>query len=99
MAGEIIGDVIGAILEVALGAATESKKYGCLIMLVILLLIGGLIYFVVDYKEKHPIKGIIMNKLSNDRVLLKTKNGDDVFVITRELYRNKEVGDSISITD
>lgn len=99
MAAEIIGDILGAVFEVGLGAASESKRYGCLIVLIMLALAGGLVYFYINSIENIPaVKGVITNKLTEDRVLVRTNKGSDVFTITKDLYVNKKVGDSITIT-
>ena len=97
MAGEIIADILGAVIEVALGAAGESKRYGCLIFILLLAFLGGLIYFVSTIEPKPDLKGIITDKLSKERVLVTTKKGNDVITISKELYINKKIGDSIII--
>jgi hypothetical protein len=53
--------------------------------------------FIMIWHTNHePLKGIINNKLPNNKVLVKTVNGEDVYVITNELYLNKK-WDSITI--
>ena len=100
MAGEIIGDILGAVFEVGLGAASESKRCGCLIILIMLALVGGIVYFysnAIENKSNNDIKGIITNKASSNRVLVKTNKGEDIYTLSNELYLNKKVGDSIII--
>ena len=72
-----------------------KKKFGCLVFIVIACLIGWIIW----YNPEAPIKinGLITKKLSEDRVLLRTRTKEDVYTITHELYSNKKVGDSLTI--
>jgi hypothetical protein len=68
-----------------------------MIVIILLLIIGGWLYYDMTYTNHEPLKGIINNKLPNNKVLVKTVNGEDVYVITNELYLNKKSGDSITI--
>jgi hypothetical protein len=47
-------------------------------------------FYDMTYTNHEPLKGIINNKLPNNKVLVKTVNGEDVYVITNELYLNKK---------
>jgi hypothetical protein len=59
-------------------------------------MVGGWFYYDVFYREKEiPLKGLITKKLSDNRVLVRTTDSEDVYTITNELYLNKKSGDSI----
>jgi hypothetical protein len=99
MPHEAIGEILGGILEVGVNAATDSDRktsgIGCLLMTVILVLIIGGVYYVTTQKPSRPIHGLVTKKLPNDKMVIKTEKGEDVFSITHELYLNKREGDSI----
>ena len=101
MPHEIIGELVLGIAEVGLegvGSSDDKKSaLGCLTLIILMLLIVGVIYFyTIDNKNTPPqTKGLITKKLPNDNMVIKTKNGEDVYNITHELYLNKNVGDSI----
>jgi hypothetical protein len=73
----------------------KKSRIGCLVFIVLACLIGWLVWY--NYEGPANIKGVITNKLSNDRILLKTDVNEDVYTITHELYVNKKVGDTITI--
>ena len=99
MAHEIVGELIVGGLEMAGEMATsgDNKKsgWGCFIMLIILTLIGVGIYYIATAEPKPPTRGLITKKLPDDKMVVKTKKGEDVYTITHELYLNKKEGDSI----
>ena len=103
MAHEIVGELIVGGLEMAGEMATsgDNKKsgWGCLIIIIILTLIGVGIYFIAIAEPKPPTRGLITKKLPNDNMVIKTKKGEDVYIITHELYLNKKVGDSIILNN
>ena len=89
---EVLGEVIIGGIE--MGA--EKNPKGCLITIVLIsILLGVCFYF---YEPSQEINGIITKKLPEDRVLVKTKNGEDVYTISHELYLNKKTNDSIKFT-
>lgn len=102
MPHEILGALIGVAAEGAIiGAGSDDKKNGCGCMVLCVLfiaLICGLYYYCEYVVEPKPeLKGIVTKKLPNNKVLVKTKTGEDVYTITNELYVNKIAGDSITI--
>jgi hypothetical protein len=103
MAGEIIGDLIVGIAEVGLEAAgsSDNKKsgWGCLITTILLILICVGVYFIATAEPTPPTKGLVTKKLPDDKMVIKTKKGEDVYTITHELYLNKKVGDSIILNN
>ena len=103
MAAEIIGELIMGGLEIGGEMATsgDNKKsgWGCFIMIIILALIGVGIYFIAIAEPKPQTRGLITKKLPNDNMVIKTKKGEDVYIITHELYLNKKVGDSIILNN
>jgi len=103
MAGEIIGELIMGGLEMAGEMATSgnSKKsgWGCFIMSIVLILICVGVYFIATAEPTPPTKGLITKKLPDDKMVVKTKKGEDVYTITHELYLNKKEGDSIILNN
>lgn len=99
MAGEIIGELIMGVAEIGIEAAgsSDNKKSGagCLIMTILLILICVGVYFIATAEPKPPTHGLITKKLPDDKMVIKTKKGEDVYTITHELYLNKKEGDSI----
>ena len=99
MAGEIVGELIMGGLEMAGEMATsgDNKKsgWGCFIMIIILTLIGAGIYFIATAEPTPPTRGLVTKKLPDDKMVVRTKKGEDVYTITHELYLNKKEGDSI----
>jgi hypothetical protein len=99
MALEIVGDLIMGGLEIGGEMATsgDNKKsgWGCFIIIIILTLIGVGIYFIATAEPTPPTHGLITKKLPDDKMVVKTKKGEDVYTITHELYLNKKEGDSI----
>lgn len=103
MAGEIVGELIMGGLEMAGEMATsgDNKKssFGCFIMIIMLTLIGVGIYFIAIAEPKPPTRGLITKKLPDDKMVIRTKKGEDVYTITHELYLNKKEGDSIILNN
>ncbi len=103
MAGEIVGELIMGGLEMAGEMATsgDNKKsgWGCLIIIIILTLIGVGIYFIAIAEPKPPTRGLVTKKLPDDKMVVRTKKGEDVYTITHELYLNKKEGDSIILNN
>lgn len=103
MAGEIVGELIMGGLEMGGEMVTsgDNKKsgWGCFIIIIILTLIGVGIYFIAIAEPKPPTRGLITKKLPNDNMVIKTKKGEDVYIITHELYLNKKEGDSIILNN
>lgn len=99
MAHEIVGELIMGGLEMAGEMATsgDNKKsgWGCFIMSIILIAICVGVYFMVTAEPAPPTKGLITKKLPNNKMVVKTKKGEDVYTITQDLYLNKREGDSI----
>jgi hypothetical protein len=99
MPHEAIVEVAAGMLELAASAPTSSNNkkngMGCLLLTIILVLISVGIYFVVSDTEVKEEKGLITKKLPNDKMVIRTENGEDVYTINHELYLNKQVGDSI----
>ena len=105
MAGEIIGELIAGVAEIGIEAAGSSNNkkngIGCLMITIALIAIGVGIYFIAIAiaEPTPPTKGLVTKKLPNDKMVIKTKNGEDVYTITHELYLNKKVGDSIILNN
>lgn len=99
MPHEAIGEILGGVLEVGFDAASSSDKknsgIGCLVITILLALVIGGVYFMVTEKPTQPTHGLVTKKLPNDKMVIKTKKGEDVYTITHELYLNKKEGDSI----
>jgi hypothetical protein len=98
MPNEAIGEVIVGVaelgLEAASGATDKKSCLGCLFMtFIFILLIGGLFY--VSTKETTPTKGLVTKKLPNNKTVIITQEGENVYTINPDLYLNKQVGDSI----
>ena len=103
MAHEIIGELIVGGLEMAGEMATSgsNKKsgWGFFIITIILIVLCVGIYYVATAEPTPPTRGLITKKLSNDKMLIKTKKGEDLYTITHELYLNKKEGDSIILNN
>jgi hypothetical protein len=103
MAGEIVGELIMGGLEMAGEMATsgDNKKsgWGCFIIIIILTLIGVGIYFIATAEPTPPTRGLVTKKLPDDKMVVRTKKGEDVYTITHELYLNKKEGDSIILNN
>ena len=99
MAGEIIGELIAGVAEIGIEAAGSSNNkksgMGCLVITILLALVIAGVYFMVNEKPAQPTHGLVTKKLPNDKMVIKTKKGEDVYTITHELYLNKKEGDSI----
>lgn len=101
MPHEIVGELLIGAAELGLSAVSDSngKKnpWGCLLAIIIFMaIIAGICYYVSDETPQTKVnRGLITKKLSQDRVLIKTFKGEDVYTITHELYLNKNEGDSI----
>jgi predicted methyltransferase len=103
MAGEIIGDLIVGVAELGIESAvsTDNKKagLGCLFMTIVLCLVIGGGYYLATREPEPQTKGLVTKKLPDDKMVIKTKKGEDVYTITHELYLNKKVGDSIILNN
>jgi len=99
MAGEIIGELIAGVAEIGIEAAGSSNNkksgMGCLVITILLALVIAGVYFMVNEKPAQPTHGLVTKKLPDDKMVIKTKKGEDVYTITHELYLNKKEGDSI----
>jgi hypothetical protein len=99
MPHEAIVEVAADMLELGVEAATSSNNkkngMGCLLLTIILVLISVGIYFVASNSESNETKGLITKKLPNNKMVIRTENGEDVYTINHELYLNKQEGDSI----
>lgn len=99
MAGEIIGELIAGVAEIGIEAAGSSNNkksgIGCLVITILLALVIAGVYFMVNEKPAQPTHGLVTKKLPDDKMVIKTKKGEDVYTITHELYLNKKEGDSI----
>lgn len=103
MAGEIVGELLGAAVEGAMLSGGDNDKKssaGCLIFFIIIIAIGvfSLVHFGKSV-DSAIVKGVITHKLKNNQVLLRTKNGEDLYHISEALYENKKVGDSLILND
>jgi hypothetical protein len=103
MAGEIIGELIARVAEIGIEAAGSSNNkksgVGCLIMTILLILICVGVYFIATAEPTPPTRGLVTKKLPDDKMVIKTKKGEDVYTITHELYLNKKEGDSIILNN
>jgi hypothetical protein len=105
MALEIVGELIMGGLELGGEMVTsgDNKKsgWGCLMIIIMLTLIGVGIYFIViaESEPKPPTLGLVTKKLPDDKMVIKTKKGEDVYTIRHELYLNKKEGDSIILNN
>lgn len=103
MPADAIGEGLGMLFCVGLDASTTSKKgepnWGCIVVIIVLIIAGVLLYTVsgdeVDTKKNQS--GVIINKLDNNVVLVRGSDGDKIHTISKELYNNKKVNDSIII--
>jgi hypothetical protein len=99
MAGEIIGDLIVGVAEIGIESAvsTDNKKagLGCLFMTIVLCLVIGWAYYLATREPEPPTKGLVTKKLPNNKMVIKTQKGEDIYNITPDLYLNKKEGDSI----
>lgn len=99
MAGEIIGDLIVGVAEIGIESAvsTDNKKdsLGCLFMTIVLCLVIGGVYYLATREPEPPTKGLVTKKLPNNKMVIKTQKGEDIYNITPDLYLNKKEGDSI----
>jgi hypothetical protein len=103
MAAEIISELIMGGLEIGGEMATSgnNKKsfWGCFIMSIILITLCVVIFSMATAEPTPPTRGLITKKLLDNRMLIKTKKGEDVYTITHELYLNKREGDSIILNN
>ena len=103
MPHEAIGEILGGIAEVGFEAASSSDRknsgLGCLVITLLLLLVIGGLYIMATEKPTPPTHGLVTKKLPNDKMVVKTKKGEDVYTITHELYLNKKGGDSIILNN
>lgn len=95
---DFLGDVAGEVLVTGAMSNDDKEKRGCAIFFIVLLLIiGGVIlyYSYSDEKVDNNIKGVVLYKMSDNRLLIKTNEGEKIYTVTQELYTNKNVNDSI----
>lgn len=96
---DFLGDMASEALTTTALSDDKKTKGGCFIVFLLLILIIGLvIYF--SYKEETPnemVKGVVIYKMSDNRLLVKTSDGENVFTVTQELYTNKNINDSITL--
>jgi hypothetical protein len=99
MAGEIIGELIAGVAEIGIESAvsTDKKKdsLGCLFMTIVLCLVIGGVYYLATREPEPPTHGLVTKKLPNNKMVIKTQKGEDIYDITPDLYLNKKEGDSI----
>jgi hypothetical protein len=99
MAGEIIGELIAGVAEVGLEAAVNGNDrksgMGCLFMTIVLLILIGGVYYIATKEPTPPTKGLVTKKLPNNKMVIRTQEGEDVYTINSDLYLNKKEGDSI----
>ena len=99
MALEIVGELIMGGLEMGGEMATSGDKkkssVGCFIFIIILVLIGVGTYFISIAEPTPPTHGLVTKKLPNNKMVIKTKKGEDIYTINPDLYLNKKEGDSI----
>lgn len=100
MPEEAIGDLVVGLAEVGVSVLDSSNnnkktKYGCLLVALFGLILCLGIYFGFFPLEKEEMRGLITKKLPNDEMVIKTENGEDVYIVNHDLYLNKEEGDSI----
>lgn len=99
MAGEIIGELIAGVAEIGIEAAGSSNNkksgMGCLFMTIILCLIIGGVYYLATREPEPPKHGLVTKKLPNNKMVIITQKGEDVYTINPDLYLNKKEGDSI----
>ena len=103
MPHEIVGELLIGGLELGLEAAgsSDNKKsgWGCLILTILLIALCVGIYYISTSEPTPPTKGLVTKKLPNDKMVIKTNKGEDVYSITHELYLNKKEGDSITLNN
>lgn len=101
MAAEAFEMVAELIFAVGEGAVQSRSKGGCLVMIILLALLGVGVWYYCDAQETKPtkylVKGILHEKLSNNNVVIESNGVTTPFLLTKELYNNKNVGDSIKI--
>lgn len=99
MPHEAIGELIAGVAEMGLdaaGSASDRKSgLGCLFMTIILILLIGGIYYIATKEPTPPTKGLVTKKLPNNKMVIRTQEGEDVYTINSDLYLNKKEGDSI----
>lgn len=99
MPHEAIGEILVGVAELGLEAASgsDNKKsgMGCLFMTIILCLIIGGVYYLATREPEPPKHGLVTKKLPNNKMVIRTQKGEDVYTINPDLYLNKKEGDSI----
>ena len=103
MPHEAIVDVVAGLAEVGASAVSNSdnKKsgLGCLLITIVLVLICLGVYFIFSPPENTETRGLITKKLPDDKMVIKTEDGEDIHTINHELYLNKQEGDSIILNN
>lgn len=94
---DVLGDIAGEVLATSAISNDRKEKVGCFFLfLIIIAVIGGIIYFSSKKEASDElIKGVVLYKMSDNRLLVKTKDGENIYTVTQELYTNKNVKDSI----
>lgn len=99
MPHEAIGEIIAGVAEIGIEAAGSSNNkkngIGCLITTILLILICGGVYFIATAEPRTPTRGLVTKKLPNNKMVIRTQKGEDVYTINPDLYLNKKEGDSI----
>jgi hypothetical protein len=101
MAAEAFEMAAELLFAVGEGAVQSKNPKGCLLSILVLILLGLGIWYYCDTTEtthtKYLVKGVLHEKLSNNNVVIESKGELTPFLLTKELYDNKNVGDSIKI--
>jgi hypothetical protein len=101
MAAEVFEMAAELIFAVGEGAVESRSKTGCLVTIILILLLAGGVYWYCSYEETKPkqylVKGIVTDKLSNNNVIIDSNGERSPYTLTKQLYDNKVIGDSIKI--
>jgi hypothetical protein len=102
MAAEAFEMAAELIFAVGEGAAGSKSKGGCFITIVLLLLLVGGVYWYCESENKqnqleYVVKGVVKDKLSNNTIVIESNGIKNPYTLSKELYDNKFVGDSIRI--
>jgi hypothetical protein len=98
---EIIGELIGSVIEGAASGSDDKKGCGCLIAIICAIILGFVIYFVY-FNDKpvivpHKTCGKIIYKLENDSILLDVGGKKKIYHVSHDLFINKKENDSLCI--
>ena len=102
MPADAIGMALELIFAIGEGAAENRSKGGCLVTIVLFLLLCGGVYWYYESENtpkhlEYVVKGVIRDKLSNNTVVIESQGTKNPYTLSKELYDNKFVGDSIRI--